>query len=338
MALPTLTKTWEFDVNHAPISSITELMFQMKNKLIGNGAFAFTTPPTVKSSSNASVADNTDNWASASDVTFQEPPGAFSWIVFDCSAVQPGLEMAWFCEDNPGGGAVQWEVFMSDAAGFTGGTTTARPTAADQINTFSGGSPSELDGSSTLGSAPARLHVAQSSDGQILRIWAYTANVTLGFWELARPKNTASLWVQPWVHNNSWYKYNSGGNAAQMTYGKLALNTTYYLKTYAGGLDSRVKYTGEAFATATAEVFIGLQQGHTEDLEPDDCFPILPMGIYSQIVGSRGRIGEVVDMWWAASILDDGSHIPSDASLQFVVVNDVIIPWAGVSAGQMAKI
>ena len=338
MTLPTNEKTWEFDVNHVAITTITELMFQMKNKLIGAGAFAFSNPPTVKSSSNASVATAADNWSSSSDVTFFNPPTAHSWIVFSCPNIATGLEVCWDCVQNPGGNQVGWNVYYSDAAGFTGGTTTARPTAADELIGHVGGSLAELDGFSTITTVPARLHVAQASDGTIARIWAYTAGVMLGFWELAKPKNTATNWTTPWVGNNSWYKYNSGANAAQMTYTKLALNSTKFLWTYAGGLDSSIRYTGEAVGISNTEVFIGLTQNYTDDLEPGDCFPILPIGIFSETVGSRGRIGEVVDMWWVSSVLSTGDHFPSDATLTHVVLDDVMIPWAGVSAGQMKTI
>jgi hypothetical protein len=337
MPTPVLDKTYEFDVNHVAISTITELMFQMKNKLIGNGATAFSNPPTVKSSSNASVANNSDNWNSASDITFQAVfMGPRSWIVFSCPNVAAGLEVCWSCEDNPGGGANQWEVFYSDAAGFTGGTTTARPTAADEMNSYVGGSAAELDGFSTLATAPARLHVVQSTDGQVLHIWAYTAGVMLGYWGLHRPKNPAALWTQPWVAINSWYKYNSGNNAAQMTYAKMGGQGNKFAVTYAGGVLSIVRFSGEAYFTggASTETMIGIAQTIPNELDPDE-FPVLPIGLVSTTVGSRGRNGQLVDMFWGMQLLNTGDHFPNDASMGFVLLDDIIVPWAGPSAGLM---
>lgn len=334
MALPTPTKTWEFDVNHAPITTTPELMFQMKNKLVGDGATAFSNPPTVKSSSDSVTADNTDRWLDAGDVVFEEPAGAHSWIVFSCDAVQPGLEVCWSCEDTSGGNPQAWEIFYSDAAGFTGGTTTARPTATDEVVSYTGGSAAEIDGFSALATHPARLHVAQSSDGEVLRIWAYTDGVLLGWWELFRPGSPASVWTQPWVGNNYWYKYNTGANAPQLTYAKLALTVANYSVSYAAGQTSWMKYTSEA--TGVAEEMIPLAQDNPPNLQAADSWTLSGMGLYGVTAGAVGPAGSAVDMWWAPYRVPDGTHFPSDGSREFVTIDNVVIPWPG--GAQMAMV
>ncbi len=337
MAAPTPTKTWEFDVNHVGITTRQELMFQLKNKLIGNGATAFSNPPTVKSSSDATTADNTDRWLNSGDITFEEPAGAHSWIVFNLPNVSPNLEMCWSCEDNPGGGANQWECFFSHSAGFTGGTINARPTAADEQNSYTGGSAAMIDANG-IGSNPARLHMAQSSDGQVLRMWAYSAAVTIGYFEVYQPTNTATNWADPWVANNSWHKYNTGANAPQATITKLAQwSGTAFTRGYAGGALMNYRYTMEAVGdNGSVEEFLAYHQNYPEDLEPGSCFPFFPMGIFSSTIGARGRIGEAVDKWWGPTVIVDASHAPEDASRTFVKVNDIWLPWTG--GDQMAII
>jgi hypothetical protein len=234
---------------------------------------------------------------------------------------------------------VALEIFLSDAAGFTGGDINNRPTAADEINSYSGGSAAEISGFAT--SVAARLHVAQSSDGQVLRIWAFEATETLGFLELQRPREAASLWTQPWVHNNSWYKYNTGVEPEQMSYAKLAVRgATTFVRGYPGGAAANLYLTSEAIGISSAEVFIGLHETFVQDLEPDDCFSATPIGLYSNTVGSRGRIGELVDMWWVPQLLSSGDHLDGAVAgdIAFVIVDDVLIPWEGVTAGKMKTI
>lgn len=342
MPLPTITKTWEFDVNHVQITTNAELLFQIKNKLIGSGATSFSNPPTVKSSSDASSAGNSDLWLNAGDITFDDPGTAHSWIVFELDAIQPGLEMCFDCVDNPGGGHDYWQIYFSDADGFTGGTSTNRPTATDEMNSFGGGSHAVIDGAATLATNPARLHMAQSSDGQHLRFWAYSANVMIGYFEIGRVRNPATLWAQPWAANNSWYKYNSGAQQAQCTYAKLLQNagsggSTYLTQSYAGGQKTGLLFLQEARGPA-GEEYLGFIEDHQQELEPDGSFSAFGIGLYSDTIGSRGKLGDMIDVWMGLQFMLTGDHFDGVGKLDFVLLDDMIVPWAGAAAGLMKRI
>ena len=80
MALPTLLKTWQFNVNNIIVSqdedtSYPEALFTIKEALTG---FA-SNPWTVVASSDGSTADETDRWIDQGDVNWGT--GAHSWIV-----------------------------------------------------------------------------------------------------------------------------------------------------------------------------------------------------------------------------------------------------------------
>jgi hypothetical protein len=331
MALPTLTKTWEYDVNIGAITTNAEVLFQIKNRLVGGGATAWTTPWTVVSSSDSSTADNTDRWINSGDVVFHNPGSAHSWIVLQNDAISTGFQIVLEAIRNPGGGQDAWDMRISEAVGFTGGTTTNRPTASDEIDPVEGSGIMLLVNSNNLATEPANMHFWMSDDGEVTRWAIYSAGTLVHFVDIQKPQNTSPGWTIPWVATLAVQYYNSGSDTAQCTYAKLMRDVPPgRVYSRAGGLESVLYYTSEAYGNdSTNDRVIGRVQNYTHDL--DDCFPMLPIGLFSETVGSRGRLGELVDMWWGAEIVTGGSHYPADATRQFVQLDDLIVPWNGGS-------
>ena len=333
MALPTPDKTWEYNVNLAAITTTAEVLFQIKNNLVGDGGTVFSSPWTVVSSSDSVTADNTDRWLDSGDVVHHNAGSAHSWIVLQNNAISTGFQIMLEATRNPGGGSDAMYLQVSEAVGFTGGTTTNRPTATDTVTPVEGGSPSSLlvANSNNLATEPARLHVMMSSDGEVTRWFLFSAGTMVHFVDIQKPKNAASGWAIPWVATVAIQYYNSGADTPQATYAKLMRDIPPgRVYSRAGGLESTLYYTGEGFGdTTTTNDPIGIQQNFQSELEASPCFPILPIGLFSETIGSRGRIGELVDMWWGAVVVATGDHYPADASRTFVQLDDLVSPWNG---------
>ena len=162
MALPTLEKTWQFDVNQVtPTVGVLEtdmdtMILKLKNSLIG---FA-STPWTVVRSSNGVTVAASDLWSTIADLVHSS--SARSWIVLKQTGCggQGNLQI---CLDLNSSAQNNHDLYVSWHAGFGAGTTSARPTATDETGF------SLQWGSVTPGQTV--LHVAQSSDGASTRVF-----------------------------------------------------------------------------------------------------------------------------------------------------------------------
>lgn len=129
MIFPALTLEWQETPNHPVPHRSTgadqarELFYQLTAVLLGFDL----NPPTVVGSSNGTTAalDGVNRITSSASVV-GNGAGAHSWIVLEWAS---GLQACW---DFNHGDVWLVSLVFSAAAGFTGGSTTARPTAADE--------------------------------------------------------------------------------------------------------------------------------------------------------------------------------------------------------------
>src|SRR5215471_8413292 len=140
--LPTLTKTWNtatinlsVTTNINGLTSGRPVFLAIKNKLKALTNF----PIAIKGSSNSVTAamDGVDRWATESDLVWVVSTGVHSWGVWEFPQINDGAgHKLQLCADCTGNGSavgnlVQW--YASAVSGFTGGTTSLRPTAIDEI-------------------------------------------------------------------------------------------------------------------------------------------------------------------------------------------------------------
>lgn len=318
MPLPVLQKSWQYNVNQAPISSHSDLLYKIKNSMVSFSS----NPWTVVSSSNSSVANTNDNWTGSGSVVFQNNGSAHSWIVLKQVGIATNFQVLIVARRNPGGGSDVMFVLYSMNAGFTGGTTTARPTATDE-QAFDSDNASLVANSANLASTPARLHVMQSTDGQCTRVFIYVNSIPQTMLLFDKPRNPVSGWTIPHVAMYAVQQYNSGASVAQVTYAKLN-DAADRVKSRVGTTNFNMFLTSEGCITS----MIGEQQTFVSDLD-SSAYPMLPMGLFSTTSGARGRHGELFDIYWGSTIINEGDHYPGDSSKQFVQFGDIIHPWNG---------
>ncbi|KKL59994.1 hypothetical protein LCGC14_2209760 [marine sediment metagenome] len=182
MALPTLVKTWQFDVNNqggisagAP-ADYQRTAFAIKEALTNFG----TLPMVVSRSSNSVTADATDNWATFSDVIVAPIGSNHSWIVLKSQGTIP-YEI---CMDFSDASSHNYDVGFigvsmtggfNAGAGGSDGSLTARPIATDEIE-FHGTDTRWLAG---LTGAPlqSRVHALMSTDGNTMMMIVHVNNL-----------------------------------------------------------------------------------------------------------------------------------------------------------------
>lgn len=310
MALPTLAKTWQFDVNQtiaaqgSALATGKAIMFALKESLIG---FA-QNPWTVSGSSDSSTAgmDSVDRWVTAGNIV--NSSSNHSWIVLRQTGIASNYEV---CIDfGTSGNTIT--LAASASAGFTGGSTTARPTATDEAILISNNI--YMSGVDTT----HQLHVMQATDGSCTRVIVWRGGTNLcTFFLFDKAANTVTGWTNPCI---SIAQCTTSGIA--MTYSSLTLGTSSF-----------GRYSGNFTALWTSEsvggsIFPELTNIGTVANSIDNSWSFFPIGIASTTAGNRGRHGSMVDIWWRPISVSDGDTFPNSSSnRQFVAFGPLIFPW-----------
>jgi len=339
MALPTVIRSWQFNVNNIMDSSTATTQARatlraIKNMMSGTGGVGTWTDMTgstitptgswiVSASSNSvTTSIGTDLWAADSNLVGNSAGSAHSWIVLQQTAISPTYQVL---IDMQSTNHFQIVVRTSHtgfgvANGGTDGSITAAPTALNS-NLLAG---ALVDwGSPNATTAPTRLHMMRSTDGKATRILLGRGGRLVGFWMFEQASSSISGW-------------NTMGVARMATGDPLQIPTTETLTAdILGG--SALLFSGDvsgSFASRmTSEVnpSIGSQlvvQTQISANSLDLLYPMLPIGIYSVAANHVGRYGSIVDMWYGLVGLPTGITYPGSGSLrQFAQASIIIVPW-----------
>lgn len=314
MALPTLSKTWQFNVNNVigpqyDTKQCYDLMWiTIKNALKGFG----TNPWAVKGSCNSSAAgmDNVDRWSTVSDIV--HATGAHSWIVL----AQTGLggTMPSICIDMVSATVGTGTIVVSPVAGFTGGTTTARPTATDEVVMVS--NASMVAAVATPATFQSVVHVMQDTTGQNTRVIVMSGGTNVLFWAFEKLGDTHANFT----NNYSFTIANGATDAATRTNLYAATKTQFRF----GSANYAAYWTDEAYnAIALGN---GLNQVPNEI---SGGWSMGQIGMLSIAAGARGRHGRYPDMYWGSAFHSNGVCFPNDTSRLWAVFGNVIVPWNG---------
>lgn len=315
MALPALAKTWQYSVNidlnttGTLLGDNRQFLRRMKNELKAFG----TLPWTCSGSSNSVAAglDGNDRWAADTDLVWANPGTVHSWIVLRQTGIATNYEI---CIDlSVTGSATQITFVVSPSAAFTGGTTSARPTATDEIVVLSNAA---YHGVSTT--FDCALHLMQSTDGQCTRIMMLIGGGRCDmFIMLDKPKNPTTGWTNPSIA--AWH---NAGAAAQTLAFTVFTNTAR--------LNSR--FSGTNFTNFITTEGYNANALVNKQVAPNDIsgeYPMCPIAIASETATRRGRHGEIFDLYYGLEAVADGDTYPNDVTRQFLQIGEFIFPWNG---------
>ena len=320
MALPTLEKTWQHDINNVlSAANYTgtnaigrQILLAIKNAMIG---FA-TNPWVVVRSCDSSTADNSDLWTDTTKIVGANPGSPRSWMVLQQDGLGSGFQLLIDYVSTQSYYA-SMQLHVSPANGFTGGDATNRPTATDEITV---GTAFEFNPGSIT--SAGRIHVMQSTDGECTRI-VHTHNYSSVnyaqlLWTIEKPKSPVAHWTPPWLIALSGYFSNR--NNLRETYLVDNENTKAYVDGAIRSLDWTVPYSNNQMLHAV--------NNFADEVSGD--WPLYNIGLYCVSSPARGPKGELFDIWWGAKQDElQITHYPDDGTRQLCQFEHIVLPWNG---------
>jgi len=331
MALPTLVKTWQFSINNFVNTQVdaTTMLHEyfrvVKNLLLGFG----TLPWTCSGSSDARTGpagaagmDGVDRWTSASVMEGAAPGSRHGWIVLRQTGIATNYE---YCIDLNINSTTSAGIFVSPAAGFTGGSATARPTATDEITITTGSTV--LDGLNF----PYVIHAMQSTDGECTRVCVQKAGTAQAvFWLMDKPKNPVTGWATPSV---TTYVQSSSLIGQATNYSNLLAAASSGTKTRAATILVPLLWSGEGTGyTGSNGIYANVQEIGTRKNDISGLYSFFRIGLASTTATAKGKLGELFDLWWKPNCVLFGDSFPeAAATINFVALGCLIHPWTGLT-------
>ena len=332
MSLPTVVKTWMYNVNNLnPTQGITggtddgSLLWGIKNALSGFNPNGWFVTGSCDATGSGFQATGIDRWSSSSSLIWNAAGSAHSWIVMQQSGILPNFQVCLDLNHGPGtNGQDFMSVIVSPVSGFQGGSTTARPSASDEVVLRDGGNGAQAWNGRQNANYTARWHAMQSTDGQCTRVVVYVSNAATVFFAFEKPNNPVSGWPTPWV---ALYDAQPAGPGAVMTYANLlgAPSSTWCLRGR-----SNIAFSGSLSTEGTNAQALG--QAFALPNEIDGQWPMTPVGVVTTQAGIRGRHCTLFDMWFGSTQVQDGMNYPDNQTRAFAQFGTLIFPWNGTKA------
>ena len=317
LAMPTSTTlTWQFTALNFSVAAAGNALTEHKNVLLRlkNSFIGFAQNPwTVKGSSNSSAAgmDQVDRWSTTSDIVFNNSGSGHSWIVLGQTGMGVGFQLMIACNLSDSWGRYI-SVFYSPNAGFTGGSTTARPTATDEapILEFA----SFLHGTSS--SYSFKVHTLMTTTGSNTRFIVYYNGNPISFLQIEKLSPVRTGVTYPFVCN--WL---AGSTADRMTANIYCICNMSGCPT--GGI-TLVKPLIPASTGVPDPVYIVAANPISGE------WPVWP--ILVEDTNRRSHLGTIPDLWIGSVTKTNADGYPaSPAQRVWQHYSDLILPTDGTS-------
>jgi len=324
MVLPTLQKTWQFDVNNSQSTGTTtgnaqEALFTIKDAFV---SFA-SSPWTVVSSSDSTATASSDLWSVQGDLIWDTAGNVHSWIVLKQTGMADNFQI---CIDLNSTDTDSLAMIVSHTAGFTGGTTTARPTATDEA--FLEITVSVSTNSWGRGSSPTTtntpIHIMMSDDGEATRVIFNKADAVTGYWDFQKVRNPSTNWTTPYGLIYSCQTASAACGYLQLRDADVA--SRFEVRLIVPKPSEQLvscRYCSEGYKSDSYGTNIAVANEITAEWE------LMPIGVFCDKAPNRGRHGDMYDVWFTSTGLSTGDSMPDDSSHQFAVFDDVVFPWNG---------
>jgi hypothetical protein len=337
---PSLLKTWEFSLNTFIVGdsatvdntlvSRQGLMFAIKSKMTG-GTSSFSVPWVVQQSSNGSVADASDNWATQSDVKWGNDSSgpstvSRSWIVLHNAVL--GVYLLLDCSQGSSSDrGSEIDAYVSPDVYNIDGTTTSRPTTSgtelqicDRLTSDNG----SWEGNAS--SATARtyvMHAWMSSDGEETRIAVVYNGVCTALWVIGRITDPS---VAP-DHDFFVSLSPKGRNTTELpTITQWNTELTTNLKWFVQRNDNTI--AGASILGASVDEN-GWKDSYGKAANAyDGRRSLQEFVLSSEESGWAMVIGKVPDMWWGPSQGGSTSKTWPDTR-EYIQMGDALLPWDG---------
>jgi hypothetical protein len=329
--LPTREKEWQLVGNINSGTDRRQILIDRLAALCGVafGSFQITANAWhVVKCSNSSTVSTSNIWSATSDIVQGNAAGsnARSWVLLQNAF---GKQWLW---DYRGNTADEIYLSMSPSGLFTGGTTTAAPTATDQLfRDPTSGSVFFYDILQT--GKTVYQNVLHSADGKQTVIWTLLNSSSSSLWLFGTPEDVPADWSHPGL---MWMDLTTNDTISVTFMNKLTGASGGFHITGEGaaaGSFASLHFVREGIDTAPigggtgGEIDIKNELSNEWDIW-DKCW------LASLLEGGWGQLGYWPDLYplpRAQTGALTGSHFPASGSRQWVKVNDLLLPWgAGV--------
>jgi hypothetical protein len=328
MTLPLIEKTWQRDAGRDMGRTFGPSAEDLHGQFFLNVVNAWLgfplNPPQVWGSSNGVTAgmDRVNRWLTAADLLWIESATPFvetdprSWIVFKTTAFFVRFHLV---------GATRGSVHVAiSKAGFTGGSTTACPTAMD--GSVVGSSATDLNqwNANLDDTGTNRLQMFHSSDGRETRILFTRAsdqvnpNGYAGGWIFGELADAPPAITKPYFAMFDYVTPTTVG-AYQPS---LAKNTAVFLPS---GPNFATYMTEHSYVLEQDLARLGVGPCLRAANEISGNWPIQPIYIYDPDTGAT--LGRPKDLWLGANNTAPGTTIPEGGPARFAQFGPWIVPW-----------
>jgi len=340
MAFPTIEKTWQHAVNFPltdtgnATTNMRTIVKRIVDLITGVGGTFTLGLWTVRYSCDGVAAgvagDGINRWDSLTDLVWAAAGVAHSWIVLRQTGIGATFEV---CIDLSSATVGNGTVVFSEG-GFSGGTTTARPTAADEYIWLNN---TNLFSSSNTNWHTAWMNVQMSTDGHCTRVILLRGSgdrLQSWFWE--KPKTAVSGWSTPFAAYRITSTATQGPGFAARA---LQTSATIVGKIRVGATagDARMGGKNRPNSDANGDTAYRVGLGPHELTGRHPLHRAIVVGYTT--VGARGRMGLLWDFWIGQA--DDAANTsfsfrpgmllgePDPNSGQLVALGSLVLPWVG---------
>lgn len=345
MSLPTLQKSWQFSVNRTIAkvgtnwtATTADLLFQIKDALTGFGSSPWTVAYSCNGTTAGTAGDGVDRWASNANVVVSAAlTTAHSWMVLKQAGVGAGNIQILLNASPVSSGDLSRGLALIAAiswnSGFSGGTTTSRPTASDEVVLVNSGVYSSSLGGTGYGDPrQCFLHVMQSTDGENTRFVVMSESTAIWLLCVETPTPRGLSISNPVVTLHGAVQTSAAWPQAGWTAQSLCTvaNATVKMPIAGTKYDMWCTMEGDASGLMHNRANVG---ANANDLTSE--WPMFPIGFACATTGARGIIGSIKDMWFGSSGVPNGDTYDA-SSRTFAQFGQVIVPWDGTNVPVIA--
>jgi hypothetical protein len=333
MAMTALTKSWQIVPNMTGQTTGAALLLDRQRALCGTAFGGYSISQNawvVIRSSNGVTVSNSNLWLTTADLVFGNLAGtnARAWIILQNALGRQILI------DYRGSNSKECFVTLSPSGAFSGGTTTAAPTAPDQIDQY--GFTSTFSSTNAF-VGTTNQHVWVSADGKQTMVVSCSSGLgALSIWIIGELDDAADSWANPCIMYTG-------------TCGDTGAPTGCWGREIAGWSSSRFT-TGEALPGVNGNIRAILEALDITPLTMQSDSPINLLNELSStwdaldkmwFEASHDKIAGVLGYWpdiyptftpRVSPSFRTGDHVagPTGVLRTWVKVDDMFLPWQGL--------
>jgi hypothetical protein len=317
--LPTLVNTYQYNVNQTITALGSALACNRRILRLAKDSFKGfgTNPWTCKGSGDgagSAAMDNVDRWAADANLIWANAGTAHSWIVLAQTQIHANFQICIDLTNAAGNGNVLTYV-VSPVTGFSGGSNTARPTAADEMVLKSNAAWGGVFSSNVQ----SILHVQQATNGKATRLMVFSGGHLTTWWLFDKSSSFLASWTNP---SASMLEASASITTDCPTYARMWQGANTYGRGNTG-VSMTMYCSGEGYNNQALGVAQTAQHSY------ESAYPFPRVGLVSEIAANLGPMGRIDDLWWAYDNVPEGDTYPAGTARQFVNAGCFIVPHDG---------